>query len=245
VTGALTASAAMNKEIALFFFDLGIPTYDCYGLTETAPAVTMNCPGAWKIGSVGKVLAGQKVVIDQSIVEEGAKDGEIVVYGPNVMKGYHNKPEATAEAMTPDGGFRTGDRGMFDEEGFLWITGRTKEQYKLSNGKYVFPAVIEEEIKLIPYVANATIYGDGKPYNVCINRWRVHKGRHGPRYDPTHGPLNGNEVGYLLTGKLQVRIGGNLHAVRPGDVIYLGTEMPSQWKNPGPGTARLLWIKIR
>jgi long-chain acyl-CoA synthetase len=168
VTGALTASAAMNKEIALFFFDLGIPTYDCYGLTETAPAVTMNCPGAWKIGSVGKVLAGQKVVIDQSIVEEGATDGEIVVYGPNVMKGYHNKPEATAEAMTPDGGFRTGDRGKFDEEGFLWITGRTKEQYKLSNGKYVFPAVIEEEIKLIPYVANATIYGDGKPFNVCI-----------------------------------------------------------------------------
>lgn len=167
-TGALTASAAMNKEIALFFYDIGIPIYDCYGLTETAPAVTMNCSSAWRIGSVGKVLAGQKVVIDQSVVEEDARDGEIVVYGPNVMKGYHNKPEETAEVITDDGGFRTGDRGLFDEDGFLWITGRIKEQYKLSNGKYVFPAVIEEEIKLLPMVANATIYGEGKPFNVCL-----------------------------------------------------------------------------
>ncbi len=168
VTGALTASAAMNKEIALFFYDIGIPIYDCYGLTETSPAVTMNCSSAWNIGSVGKVLAGQKVVLDQSLVEEGAEDGEIIVYGPNVMKGYHNKPEETAEVIMPDGGFRTGDRGKFDENGFLWITGRIKEQYKLSNGKYVFPAVLEEEIKLLPPVANVSIYGDGKPYNVCL-----------------------------------------------------------------------------
>ncbi len=168
VSGALTASAAMNREIGEFFYDIGIPIYDCYGLTETSPAVTMNCSGAWRLGSVGKVLDGQEVVIDRSIVEEGANDGEIVVYGPNVMKGYHNKPEATAEVIMPDGGFRTGDRGMFDEDGFLWITGRIKEQFKLSNGKYVFPSAIEEEIKLLPYVANATIYGDGKPFNICL-----------------------------------------------------------------------------
>lgn len=168
VTGALTASAAMNKEIAEFFSDIGIPIYDCYGLSETAPAVTMNSKNAWRIGSVGKVLEGQKVVIDQSVVEDGAEDGEIIVYGPNVMKGYHNKPEETAKVIMPDGGFRTGDRGRFDEDGFLWITGRIKEQFKLQNGKYVFPAVIEEEIKLLPSVANAMIYGDGKPFNVCL-----------------------------------------------------------------------------
>jgi len=184
VTGALTASAAMNKEIAEFFYDIGIPTYDCYGLTETAPAVTMNSPGAWRIGSVGKVLEGQEVVIDQSVTEEDAVDGEIVVYGPNIMKGYHNKPEETAEVLMPDGGFRTGDRGYFDEDGFLWITGRIKEQYKLSNGKYVFPSVIEEEVKLLPEVANALVYGDGKPYNICLvlpdfevtRRWAAEKG---------------------------------------------------------------------
>jgi long-chain acyl-CoA synthetase len=168
IAGAMTGSAAMNKEIAEFFFDIGISIYDCYGLTETAPGITMNSPMAWKIGSVGKVMPGQRVVIDRSVSEEGADDGEIIVYGPNVMKGYHNKPQETAAVMTADGGFRTGDRGRLDEEGFLWITGRIKEQYKLNNGKYVFPAAIEEEIKLLPNVANAMIYGDGRPYNVCL-----------------------------------------------------------------------------
>jgi long-chain acyl-CoA synthetase len=168
IAGAMTGSAAMNKEIAEFFFDIGISIYDCYGLTETAPGITMNSPTAWKIGSVGQVMPGQRVVIDRSVSEEGADDGEIIVYGPNVMKGYHNKPQETAAVMTADGGFRTGDRGRLDEDGFLWITGRIKEQYKLNNGKYVFPAAIEEEIKLLPNVANAMIYGDGRPYNVCL-----------------------------------------------------------------------------
>ncbi len=168
IRGAMTGSAAMNKEIAEFFFDLGIRIYDCYGLTETAPGVSMNSPLAWKIGSVGKVLEGQKVVIDRSVAEEGASDGEIIVYGPNVMKGYHNKPEETAAVIMDDGGFRTGDRGYLDDEGFLYITGRIKEQYKLSNGKYVFPAALEEEIKLLPKVANVMIYGEDRPYNICL-----------------------------------------------------------------------------
>lgn len=204
VTGALTASAAMNKEIAEFFYDIGIPTYDCYGLTETSPAVTMNSPEEWRIGSVGKLLEGQKIVIDKSISEEGADDGEIIVYGPNIMKGYHNKPEETAAVLMSDGGFRTGDRGRFDEDGFLWITGRIKEQYKLSNGKYVFPAVIEEEIKLIPEVANAMVYGDGKPYNICLvlpdfevaARWAV---REGISADPDE-LLRNDKFKEMLTG---------------------------------------------
>lgn len=166
--GALTASATMNPEIAGFFFDIGIPVYDCYGLTETAPAVTMNCSAAHKIGTVGKTVENVRVVIDKSVVEEGAADGEIVIYGPNVMMGYYNKPEETAKVIMPDGGFRSGDRGRLDEEGYLIITGRIKEQYKLLNGKYVFPAVMEEEIKLLPYIKNAFVYGDGKEHNVCI-----------------------------------------------------------------------------
>ncbi len=168
IIGAMTGSAVMNKEIAEFFFDIGISIYDCYGLSETAPGVSMNSPLAWKIGSVGRVMDGQKVVIDRSVSEEGAEDGEIIVYGPNIMKGYHNKPEETAAVIMPDGGFRTGDRGYLDEDGFLWITGRIKEQYKLTNGKYVFPASIEEEMKLLPGVANALVYGEGRPYNVSL-----------------------------------------------------------------------------
>lgn len=166
--GSMTGSAAMNPEISHFFWDIGIPLYDVYGLTETTPAATMNGLAAWRIGSVGKAIDKCKIVIDQSVVEPGAKDGEIVIYGPNVMQGYHKKPEATAAAMTKDGGFRTGDRGRLDEDGFLFITGRIKEQFKLENGKYVFPAAIEEDIKLNHYIEYAMIYGDGRPYNICV-----------------------------------------------------------------------------
>lgn len=168
IRGAVTGSAMMNPEIAHFFSDIGIPTYDCYGLTETSPAATMNRPGTHKIGTVGAAIPNCRIEIDTSVVEPDANDGEIIVYGPMVMKGYWNKPEDTAAVMTPDGGFRTGDRGRLDEDGFLLITGRIKEQFKLLNGKYVFPASIEEDIKLIPLVANAMIYGEGRDYNVCL-----------------------------------------------------------------------------
>lgn len=194
LAGAITGSATMNEEIANFFWDIGIPVFDCYGLTETSPAVTMNAPdretlkrvpvlenivkkrgiapeipeNTHRLGTVGKPLEDIRVVIDGSVVEAGASDGEIIVYGPNVMKGYYNKPEKTAEVMTPDGGFRTGDRGRLDEDGYLHITGRIKEQYKLENGKYVFPSSIEEDIKLVHCVENAFLYGDGKNYNVCL-----------------------------------------------------------------------------
>ncbi len=166
--GALVASATMNVEVAHFFSDIGIPVFDCYGLTETSPAVTMNCPAAHRPGSVGRPIDGVRLVIDASVVEPGAGDGEIVVYGPNVMAGYHNDPAATAAVMTPDGGFRTGDRGWIDDDGYLFITGRIKEQYKLENGKYVFPAALEEEIRLLPWVENAMVYGDGRAFNVCL-----------------------------------------------------------------------------
>jgi len=165
---SMTASAAMNPDISRFFHDIGIPLYDAYGLTETVPGITMNGPTRFRIGSVGPEMDKIKVVIDKSVCEEGAKDGEIICYGPNVMKGYHNKPEATAAVMTPDGGVRTGDRGRFDEDGFLWITGRIKEQFKLENGKYVFPAALEEDICLNHYVQNAVIHGANKPYNICM-----------------------------------------------------------------------------
>jgi len=166
--GALTASATMNVDVSNFFNDIGIPVYDCYGLTETSPAVTMNSPGVHRPGSVGRPIEQVRVEIDQYNVEEGARDGEIVVYGPNVMQGYHKNAAATQAVMTPDGGFRTGDRGYIDDDGFLFITGRIKEQYKLQNGKYVFPAALEGEIRLLPFIENAMVYGEGRAFNVCL-----------------------------------------------------------------------------
>jgi long-chain acyl-CoA synthetase len=168
LTTAITGSATMNVQIGHFFSDIGIPVYDCYGLTETSPAVTMNGPGAHRPGSVGRPLEQVTVKIDRLFLDEGTEDGEIIVYGPNVMQGYHNQPQATRNVMTGDGGLRTGDRGRLDDDGYLFITGRIKEQYKLENGKYVFPAAIEEEIKLSAWVENAMVYGEGRPFNVCM-----------------------------------------------------------------------------
>ncbi len=166
--GAMSGSAAMNVEIAHFFFDVGIPIYDCYGMTETSPAVAMNASFAYRLGSVGRAIENVRIVIDSSAVEEGAADGEIVVYGPNVMKGYHNKPDKTREVMTPDGGIRTGDRGRLDADGYLYITGRIKEQFKLENGKFVFPAALEEEISLVPWVQNVLIFGENRPFTIAL-----------------------------------------------------------------------------
>lgn len=168
LNGSLTASAMMNLEVTQFFMDIGIPVFDAYGLTETSPAVSMNNRENRKAGSVGRPLDQVHVVIDTQFTDDQNGEGEVIVYGPNVMKGYHNKPEATKEVITEDGGFRTGDLGIVDEDGYLFITGRIKEQYKLENGKYVFPASLEEEIQISPWVENVLIYGEGRSHNICL-----------------------------------------------------------------------------
>ena len=126
-----------------------------------------NTPSARRLGSVGRVIPGVRVVIDESL-GDGPGRGEIIVYGPNVMKGYHDRPEENAKAFTSDGGFRTGDLGYVDDDGFLFITGRIKEQYKLENGKYVMPSPLEERLKISPFILNAMLYGDNRPFNVAL-----------------------------------------------------------------------------
>ena len=221
--GAMTASAMMNVEIALFFFDIGIPVYDCYGLTETSPGIAMNAPSDFRLGSVGKAIDKVRIMIDQSVVEEGAQDGEIVVYGPNVMKGYHNKPEQTREIMTPDGGVRTGDRGRLDKDGYLYITGRIKEQFKLENGKFVFPSALEEDICLVPYVQNAIICGDNRPYTVCLVLPDfVALGKYAGKHNL---PANTDEL--LKRSDIQEMIGGEIQKFLKKK--YAGYEIPKKF----------------
>lgn len=163
----MSASAALSPQVAEFVDALGIPVFEGYGLTETSPAVAVNTPGHRKIGTVGRPLPGVRVEIDFS--RGGVTgQGEVIVYGPNVMKGYHKRPQENAEAFTADGGLRTGDLGLVDADGYLTITGRIKDQYKLENGKYVMPAPLEEQLKLSPYIANVMLHGANRPYNVAL-----------------------------------------------------------------------------
>jgi long-chain acyl-CoA synthetase len=173
---AFSGGAALSREVAEFIDSLGVVVYEGYGLTETSPIATANIPGARKIGSVGRAIPGITVEIDPATGEnrpapdgKGTRfEGEILVHGHNVMKGYLKRPEENAAVFTADGGFRTGDMGYIDPQGYLFITGRIKEQYKLENGKYVVPTPLEEALKLSPYVANVMVYGDNRPYNVAL-----------------------------------------------------------------------------
>jgi long-chain acyl-CoA synthetase len=164
---ALTASASIDRRVAEMVDALGIQVCEGYGLTETSPVVSGNTPDVRRMGSVGKPLPGVNVTLDTSL-GRAPGEGEIIVHGPNVMKGYHNRPDENAKVMLASGGLRTGDLGTFDDDGFLYVTGRIKEQYKLENGRYVMPSPLEEQLKLSPFIANVMLYGDNKPFNVGI-----------------------------------------------------------------------------
>ncbi len=164
---AFSGGAAISTEVAEFISAVGIVVYEGYGLTETSPIVTCNVKGARRVGSVGRVIPGVTVDIDTDITGD-REIGEIVVHGPNVMMGYHNLPEADAEVFTPDRGFRTGDLGHVDDDGYLFIRGRIKEQYKLENGKYVVPSPIEEQLQLSGFISQIMVYGEQRPHNIAV-----------------------------------------------------------------------------
>jgi long-chain acyl-CoA synthetase len=164
---SVSGSAALAREVAEFVDALGISVFEGYGLTEASPVVTANCPDFSRIGTVGKPLPRVRVEIDHAATGD-EKNGEIIVYGDNVMRGYHHREEEERQMLMPDGGLRSGDMGFIDEDGFLHITGRIKEQYKLENGKYVVPSPLEEELKLSPYILNAMLYGLNRPFNVAL-----------------------------------------------------------------------------
>ena len=167
---AFSGGAAISKEVAEFIDNLGITVYEGYGLSETSPIATANYPGARKIGSVGKPIPGVEIEIDVSATDDPVQ-GEVLIFGHNIMEGYHNLEKANAEVFVERNGrrgFRSGDMGLIDDEGFLHITGRVKEQYKLLNGKYVVPTPLEEKMKLSPYISNAMVYGMNREFNVAV-----------------------------------------------------------------------------
>jgi long-chain acyl-CoA synthetase len=157
----ISGSAALNAEIAEWFHAAGILILEGYGMTENSAGATVNHPDEYKMGTVGLAFPGSEVRIGEG--------GEVQLRGPHVMAGYHNLPDKTAETLTEDGWLRTGDKGEIDADGFLTITGRIKELFKTSGGKYVAPPAIESKFKaLCPYASQFMVFGAERNFVVAL-----------------------------------------------------------------------------
>jgi long-chain acyl-CoA synthetase len=157
---AISGGAPLSRDIAEFFHSAGILILEGYGLTETCPAATFNRPTRFKFGSVGQALDNVEITI--------ASDGEILIRGANVARGYLKQPEATAEVFEPSGWFHSGDIGRIDEEGFLFITDRKKDLIVTAGGMNIAPQNIENMLKADPFISQAMVCGDRKPYPVAL-----------------------------------------------------------------------------
>src|SRR3984957_9832466 len=150
-----SGGAPLAKELAEFFWAVGVPIYQGYGLTETAPVLTSNYPQN-RMGSSGKPIPNVELSI--------AEDGEILAKGPCVMQGYYKSPEATREVLSVDGWFSTGDIGYLDKDNYLFITDRKKDLIKTAAGKFVAPQPIENALKTSPFILNAMVVGDKRKF---------------------------------------------------------------------------------
>jgi long-chain acyl-CoA synthetase len=152
----ISGGAPISAELVEFFWAIGIPIYQGYGLTETSPVVAVNTVKANKVGTVGRPIPHVDVKI--------AEDGEVLVKGLCVMEGYYRKPDDTRAVFTTDGWFCTGDIGKLDEDGYLVITDRKKELLKTAGGKFIAPSPIENKLKTSPYILNAIVVGDRRKF---------------------------------------------------------------------------------
>ncbi|MEQ1565654.1 MAG: AMP-binding protein [Myxococcota bacterium] len=156
----LSGSAPLGLEVHEFFLSMGLMLIEGYGLTETCPALTATLPGKNKPGTVGLPF--------DCVTLKIADDGEILAKGKNITQGYHNRPDANADAFDADGWFHTGDLGSLDEDGYLKITGRKKELLKTSGGKYVVPNKLEARLKSLVFVQEAVVIADQRNYVVAL-----------------------------------------------------------------------------
>jgi long-chain acyl-CoA synthetase len=155
----ISGGAPLGLELAEWYADIGITIDEGYGLTETSPVIAVNTPGAHRLGTVGKPLPNVEVRI--------ADDGEVLVRGPSVFKGYWNRPEETRDAFV-DGWFKTGDIGHLDSEGYLSITDRKKDLIKTSGGKFIAPQPLENSLKLNPLIGTAVVFGDRRKFPAVL-----------------------------------------------------------------------------
>ena len=157
---AVSGGAALGERLGHFYRGIGLVVLEGYGLTETSAPSTANTPDAVKIGTVGRPIQGTSVKV--------ADDGEILLKGPHIFRGYRHNPDATADVIDDDGWFHSGDIGELDDDGFLRITGRKKDILVTAGGKNVAPAVLEDRIRAHHLVSQCMVVGDGKPYIAAL-----------------------------------------------------------------------------
>ncbi len=157
---AVSGGAPLGPRLGHFFRGIGLTVIEGYGLTETTAPATANRAASVKMGTVGQPVPGTAIRV--------ADDGEVLVKGPILFRGYFRNPDATSEAVTPDGWFHTGDLGELDDEGFLRIVGRKKELIVTAAGKNVAPSVLEDRLRAHPLVSQCIVVGDARPYIACL-----------------------------------------------------------------------------
>ena len=181
----ISGAAPLNRDIGEWFHAAGLLILEGYGLTETAAGACINRPDHYKLGTVGVPFDGTSIRINED-------DGEIQIRGACVMDGYHNLPDKTAETFTEDGWLRTGDVGTIDADGFLTITGRIKEIFKTSGGKYIAPPAIEAKfMAMCPYASQFMVFGEARNYCVALialdadlmSGWAAENGLNGVTYE--------------------------------------------------------------
>jgi long-chain acyl-CoA synthetase len=160
VEAAISGGAPLGERLGHFYRGAGIRVLEGYGLTETTAGATLNLTAAHKVGSVGKPIPGTTIKI--------ADDGEVLIKGPIVMKGYWQNDAANTEVFTNDNYFRSGDLGKLDDEGYLYITGRKKELIVTAGGKNVAPAVLEDRLRANPLISQCMVVGDNKPFIAAL-----------------------------------------------------------------------------
>jgi long-chain acyl-CoA synthetase len=218
---AVSGGAPLGERLGHFYRGIGLVVLEGYGLTETSAAVTANRPEMTKIGTVGRPLPGTTIRI--------ADDGEVLVRGGQVFRGYWNNPEATEEVLTPDGWLSTGDLGEIDDEGFLRITGRKKEIIVTAGGKNVSPTLLEDRIRAYPLVSQCMVVGDGEPFiaalvtidQEALDAWMEQRGRSGDLADLLDDPE--------LRAEVQTAVDQANKAVSQAESVRKFRILPDDW----------------
>ena len=236
VEAAISGGAPLGERLGHFYRGAGIRVLEGYGLTETTAGATLNLTAAHKVGSVGKPIPGTTIKI--------AEDGEVLIKGPIVMKGYWQNNAANAEVFTNDNYFRSGDLGKLDDEGYLYITGRKKELIVTAGGKNVAPAVLEDRLRANPLISQCMVVGDNKPFIAAlvtldpdsIKPWAVANKKEGASIaDLTKDPT--------LLAVIQTAVDEANKAVSRAESIRKFTVLPVDFTIPGGQLTAKLSVK--